>query len=210
MRPANMVSIIRDSDPESDSKELSSVFTNPPPIAGYELPFQFYSDPYPIFEVEGSNFLIPAKKYWKHDMIFHRAKDASTLSPPRNFVSEAKPNFKPFSWQSHNMIRNMYYNLKKTTRSGMTEGILVPYTGMTKKQADKFNWNHRIKESQSGIGYTPYQNIPHVIRNFRAKTAAYTNEYDSDDSLEKDMQDSTDWAIFQHLEGVSDDDGTTS
>ena len=75
-------------------------------------------------------------------MIFHCAEDAFTSSPPGNFVSEGKPNFKPYSWQSHNMIRNMGYNLKKPTGLGMTEGILVPYTGITKKQTNEFNWNH--------------------------------------------------------------------
>ena len=74
----------------------------------------------------------------------------------------------------------------------MTEGILVPYTGMTKKQTDEFNWNHWIEESRSGIGYTPYQNIPWATKNFRAKTVTYAKESDSDDSLETDMQDPAD------------------
>ena len=39
---------------------------------------------------------------------------------------------------------------------------------------------------------------------------AYTKEYDYDNSLEIDIQDPTDWAIFQHLEGASDDDDTAS
>ena len=95
-----------------------------------------YSDPYPIFKVERLTFLIPAKKHWKHDMIFHQAKDASTSSPPENFVSEGKSNFKPYNQQSHNMIRN---NLKRPTRLEMTKGIWVPYTGMAKKQTDEFN-----------------------------------------------------------------------
>ena len=78
----------------------------------------------------------------------------------------------------------MGYNLKKPTGLRMTKGILVPYIGKTKKQTNEFNWNHRIKESQSGIGYTPYQSIPRLIKNFRVKTVAFTKEYDSDDSLE--------------------------
>ena len=39
---------------------------------------------------------------------------------------------------------------------------------------------------------------------------AYTKEYDFDDSLETNKQDPADWAIFQHPEGVSDDDDTAS
>ena len=39
---------------------------------------------------------------------------------------------------------------------------------------------------------------------------SYTKEYDSDDSLEIDIQDPTDWAIFQHLEGASDNDDAAS
>ena len=75
----------------------------------------------------------------------------------------------------------MGYNLK-IPRLGMTEGIPVPYTSMTKKQKEEFDWNHRIKESRLGIRYAPYQNIPSVARNFRAKTVVYTKEYDSNDS----------------------------
>ena len=57
-RTANVVSLIQDSDSESYSKEVSSVFTNPLPIAGYEPPNHLYADPYPIFKLEGSTFLI--------------------------------------------------------------------------------------------------------------------------------------------------------
>ena len=97
MHPMNVVSLIWDSDSEPDSKEASSVFTNPPSTARYDPPLHWYSDLYPIFKIEGSNFLIPAKKHWKHDMIFHHSEDASTSSPPENFVSEGKPNFKPYN-----------------------------------------------------------------------------------------------------------------
>ena len=166
----NVVSHFQDSDFESDSKEISNVFTDSPPTKGYEPPLHPYSGPYLIFKVEGSTFLTPAMKPWKYDMIFHRAKDASTSSPLGNFVSRGRPNFKPYSNQSHNMIRNMDYNLKGSIGLGMTKGILVPYNSMTKKQKDEFNWNHRIEESRSGIEYTPYQNIPRVTRNFKAKT----------------------------------------
>ncbi|XXG48040.1 hypothetical protein AAC387_Pa02g2583 [Persea americana] len=93
-RATNMMSLIQDSDYESHSEKVSSVFTNPPPTAGYEPPFYLYSDLYPIFKVKGSTFLVPAKKHWKHDMIFHRAEDASTPSPLGNFINEGKPNFK--------------------------------------------------------------------------------------------------------------------
>ena len=89
-------------------------------------------------------------------MIFHRAEDASTSAPPGNFVSEGRPNFKPYSHQSHNMIRNMGYNLKRRTGLGMTEGILVPYIGMTKKKKQEFEWNNQIGESWLGIRYIPY------------------------------------------------------
>ena len=50
------------------------MFTDPPPTTGYEPPLHLYSDPYPIFKVEGLTFLIPAKKPWKHDMIFINRK----------------------------------------------------------------------------------------------------------------------------------------
>ena len=59
----NVVSLIQNSDSKSDSEEVSSIFTNPPPTAGYEPPLHLYSNPYPIFKVEGSTFLIPAKKH---------------------------------------------------------------------------------------------------------------------------------------------------
>ena len=62
-RSANVVSLIQESDSESDSEEVSSVFTNPPPTVGYEPPLHLYSDSYPIFKVEGLDFLIPAKKH---------------------------------------------------------------------------------------------------------------------------------------------------
>ena len=39
---------------------------------------------------------------------------------------------------------------------------------------------------------------------------AYTKVYDSDDSLETDIQDTTDWPIFQHPEGASNDDNVAS
>ena len=53
MRPANVVSMIRDLDSKPDLEEVNSVFTNQPPTAGYEPPFHFYSNPYPIFRVDG-------------------------------------------------------------------------------------------------------------------------------------------------------------
>ena len=143
-------------------------------------------------------------------MIFHRAEDACTSSPPGSFISEGKPNFKTYGQQSHNMIRNMGYNLKKPTGLGMTEGILVPYTGMTIEANSELNCNHRIEESRLGIEYTRYQSIPHVAKNFRAKTVVYTKEYDSDDSLEADIQDPANLAIFQHPEGASDNDDAAS
>ena len=90
------------------------------------------------------------------------------------------------------MIKSMGYNLKKPTGLGMTEGILVPYTGMTKKQTDELNRNHWMEKSQSGLGYTLFQSIPWVRKNFRAKTVTYTTKYDSDDSWETDIQDPID------------------
>ena len=39
---------------------------------------------------------------------------------------------------------------------------------------------------------------------------AYTKEYDFGGSLETDIQDPTDWAIFQYLEGASDNDDIAS
>lgn len=66
-RVANVVSLIQDSDSESYSEEVSSVFTNPHSTAGYEPPLHLHSDPYPIFKVERSTFLIPTKKHLKHD-----------------------------------------------------------------------------------------------------------------------------------------------
>ncbi|XXG56109.1 hypothetical protein AAC387_Pa03g3611 [Persea americana] len=104
----------------------------------------------------------------------------------------------------------MGYNLKRPTGLGMTEGILVPYIGMMKRQKEQFEWNHRIEEFWSCIGYTPYQNIPRVTRGFRAKTVAFTKDYDSDDSLETDLQDPADWNIFQHQEEATDDNDTAS
>ena len=77
----------------------------------------------------------------------------------------------------------MCYNLKRPFGLGMTKGILIPYTGMTKKQKEEFDWNHWIEESRLGIGCAPYQRVPRVARNFKAKTVPYTKEYDSDDSL---------------------------
>lgn len=62
-RPTNVVAVIRYSDSESYLKEVNSVFTNPPPPAGYEPPLHLYSNHYPIFKVDGSNFLLPAKKH---------------------------------------------------------------------------------------------------------------------------------------------------
>ena len=88
-RAANVVSLIQDSNSESDLEEVSNVFINPPPIAGYEHPLHLYCDPDPIFKVEGSTFVIPTKKHWKHDMIFHRAEDASTSSPPGILLAKA-------------------------------------------------------------------------------------------------------------------------
>ena len=152
----NVVSLIQDSYSESDSEEINSVFIDPPPTARYDPPLHPYFGLYPIFKGEGLTFLLLAKKPWKHDMIFHRAKDVSISSPSRNFVSEGRPSFKPYNHQSHNMIRNMGYNLKRPTGLGMTEGILVPYTGMTKKQKEEFDWNHRLEESRLGIRCAPY------------------------------------------------------
>ena len=57
----NVVLLIQDSN--SDSEKVSSVFTNPLLTAGYEPPLHLCSDPYPIFKVEGSTFLIPTKKH---------------------------------------------------------------------------------------------------------------------------------------------------
>ena len=61
-RAANVVSLFQDFDSKSNSEEVSSVFTNPHPPVGYEPPLYLYSYPYPIFKVEGSTFLIPAKR----------------------------------------------------------------------------------------------------------------------------------------------------
>ena len=60
---ANVVSLIYDSNSESESEEVSNVFTNPPPTIGYEPHLHLYSDPYPIFKVECLTFRIPTKKY---------------------------------------------------------------------------------------------------------------------------------------------------
>ena len=50
------------------------------------------------------------------------------------------------------MIKNMGYNLKKPIGLGMTEGILMPYTGMTKKQTDEFNWNCKVRDLTRSVG----------------------------------------------------------
>ena len=92
----------------------------------------------------------------------------------------------------------------------MTERITVPYTGMTKKQKEELECNHRIEDSLLVIGYTPYRSIPRVTKNFRAKTVAYSRKFDYDDSLATDIHDPANWAIFQHQEGASDDEGTAS
>ena len=92
---ANEVALIQDSDPKSNSKEVSSVFRNPPPIARYEPPLCLYSYPYLLFKVGGPTFLIPAKKHWKHDIIFHRAEDASISSPPENLSAKANQTSNP-------------------------------------------------------------------------------------------------------------------
>ena len=42
------------------------------------------------------------------------------------------------------------------------------------------------------------------------KNIGYTKEYDSNDSLEIDIQDPTDWTIFQYPEGASGDDDVAS
>ena len=84
--PTNVVSVIRNSNSESNLEEVNSVFTNPPPTAGYEPLLHLYSDPYPIFKVDSSHFPIHAKKHWERDTIFHRAEDDSTLSPPGNLL----------------------------------------------------------------------------------------------------------------------------
>lgn len=117
-------------------------------------------------------------------MIFHRAEDASTSSPPGDVVSEGRLNIKPYNHQCHIMMKNMGYNLKRPTSLGMAEGILVPFTSMTKSQKEEFEWSHQIEKSRLGIGFTPYQSMPRVTRNFRAKIVASIKEYDFDDSLE--------------------------
>ncbi|XXG82387.1 hypothetical protein AAC387_Pa10g0349 [Persea americana] len=61
-RTTNVVSLIQDFDSESDLEQVSNVFINPPPTAGYEPPLDLYLDPYPIFKAEWSTFLIPTKK----------------------------------------------------------------------------------------------------------------------------------------------------
>lgn len=81
----------------------------------------------------------------------------------------------------------MGYNLKTPIILGMIEGILVPYTSMIKRRKEEYEWGHWIEESRLDIGFTPYQSVPRVTRNFRAKTVVYSKEYDSDDSLEIDI-----------------------
>lgn len=48
-------------------------------------------------------------------MIFYRAEDASISSPYEAFISEGMTDFKPYSPQCRNMMRNMGYNLKRPT-----------------------------------------------------------------------------------------------
>lgn len=67
----NVVSLVQDSDSEIDSEKNNGVFIDPPPMAGYEPPLHPYLGPYPIFKVEGSTFLVPAKKPWDNGRIFH-------------------------------------------------------------------------------------------------------------------------------------------
>lgn len=45
---------------------------------------------------------------------------------------------------SHNITRNMGYNLKKPTGLGIRHGIMVPFHGLNKKQKEDFEWESKI------------------------------------------------------------------
>lgn len=59
MHTTNVVSLVKDSHFEFDFEKASSIFIDPPLIAGYEPLLHSYLALYPIFKIEGANLLIP-------------------------------------------------------------------------------------------------------------------------------------------------------
>lgn len=101
-----VVSLVQDSNSgsESDSKENSGVFIDPPRMAGYEPPLHRYTGPYPILKVEGQLFW-----YLPRNLGTTAEYSIEQKMPPLHLHLRISS----YSHQSHNMIRNMGYNLKK-------------------------------------------------------------------------------------------------
>lgn len=65
----NVVSLVADSNSESDSEDANMVFTNFTSVARYEPPLHPCSGPHPIFKVEGATFVVPLKEHWWRETI---------------------------------------------------------------------------------------------------------------------------------------------
>lgn len=65
----NVVSLVTDSNSESDSEDANMVFTNFTSVARYEPPLHLCSGPHPIFKVEGATFVVPPKEHWRRETI---------------------------------------------------------------------------------------------------------------------------------------------